>query len=64
MYCNMIRGGMMWAMGLIWLLAIILLVLSIATLVKYHFIGRKQRSNTPVPRSVNDQPYQDASIYH
>ncbi len=54
MYGNMMSGGMMWAMGLIRLLAIILLVLSIAALVKYLFIVSKQRSNTPGPRSVND----------
>ena len=47
MYDNMMSGGMMWAMGLIWLLVIILLVLSIIALVKYLFIGSKQRRNQP-----------------
>jgi hypothetical protein len=28
-------GGMMWGMGLLWLLALIVLVLSAATLIKY-----------------------------
>ena len=30
-------GGMMWGMGLLWLLVIVLLVLGIAALVKYLF---------------------------
>ncbi|WP_256476222.1 hypothetical protein [Siccirubricoccus soli] len=30
-------GGMMWGMGLVWLLVIILLVLGIAALLKYLF---------------------------
>jgi len=35
-------GGMtMWGMGLVWLLVIVLLVLSIAALVKYLFGGKR-----------------------
>ncbi len=33
-------GGMMWAMGLVWLLVVVLLVLAIAALLKYLFAGR------------------------
>jgi hypothetical protein len=32
---DMMGGGMMWGMGLIWLLVVIVLVLAIAALVKY-----------------------------
>ena len=32
---DMMGGGMMWGMGLIWLLVLIVLVLGIAALVKY-----------------------------
>ena len=30
-------GGMMWGMGLVWLIVIVMLVLAIAALVKYLF---------------------------
>jgi hypothetical protein len=33
-------GGMMWGMGLLWILAIIVLVLLAAALVKYLFFGK------------------------
>jgi tellurite resistance protein TehA-like permease len=33
--------GMMWGMGLIWLLVVVVLILSAAALVKYLFSGRK-----------------------
>jgi hypothetical protein len=33
-------GGMMWGMGLVWLLLLVLLVLGIAALVKYLFSRR------------------------
>ena len=33
-------GGMMWGMGLVWLLVIILLVLGVAALLKYLFSRR------------------------
>jgi hypothetical protein len=33
--------GMMWGMGLVWLLVIVLLVLGIAALVKYLWGGRR-----------------------
>ena len=33
-------GEMMWGMGLLWLLAILVLVLAAAALVKYLFFGR------------------------
>lgn len=33
--------GMMWGMGLIWLLIVVVLILSAAALVKYLFSGRK-----------------------
>lgn len=32
-------GGMMWGMGLLWLIVIIVLVLAVAALVKYLFSG-------------------------
>jgi hypothetical protein len=34
-------GGMMWGMGLIWLLVVVLLVLAIAALAKYLFTSRR-----------------------
>jgi hypothetical protein len=34
---NMMDSGMIWGMGLVWLLVVILLVLAIAALVKYLF---------------------------
>jgi hypothetical protein len=37
---NMMGGGMMWAMGLVWLLVIVFLVLGIAAFVKYLFSER------------------------
>lgn len=33
--------GMMWGMGLIWLLVVVVLLLAAAALVKYLFSGRK-----------------------
>lgn len=35
-------GGMMWGMGFFWLLLLILVLLSIAALVKYLFGGKKE----------------------
>jgi hypothetical protein len=32
---DMMGGGMMWGMGLLWLLALVVLVLSAAALIKY-----------------------------
>ena len=41
---DMMGGGMMWGMGLFWLLAIIVLVLGAAALIKYLFFsGRGPR---------------------
>ena len=37
---NMTGGGMMWAMGLVWLLVILFLVLGIAALAKYLFFSK------------------------
>lgn len=37
---DMMGGGMMWGMGLLWLLVLIVLVLAAAALVKYLFGGR------------------------
>lgn len=34
-------GGMMWGMGLVWLLGVAVLVLAIAALIKYLRSGRK-----------------------
>jgi hypothetical protein len=34
-------GGMMWGMGLVWLLVVLLLVLGVAALVKYLFGGKR-----------------------
>ena len=36
---DMMDGGMMWGMGLIWLLVVIVLVLGAAALIKYLFFG-------------------------
>ncbi len=37
---NGMGGGMMWGMGLIWIVVIVVLVLAGAALVKYLFSGR------------------------
>jgi hypothetical protein len=37
---NMMNGGMMWAMGLVWLLIVAVLILSAAALIKYLLSGR------------------------
>ena len=34
-------GGMMWGMGLLWILLLVLLVLGIAALIKYLFGGSR-----------------------
>jgi hypothetical protein len=34
---DMTSGGMMWGMGLVWLIVIVLIVLGIAALIKYLF---------------------------
>jgi hypothetical protein len=39
---HMTSGGMMWGMGQIWVLALVLLVLGIAVLVKYLFFGERR----------------------
>jgi uncharacterized membrane protein len=39
---NGMMPGMMWAMGLIWLLVVVVLILSAAALVKYLRSGRKE----------------------
>jgi hypothetical protein len=38
---DMMGGGMMWGMGLLWLLLLVLVVLGIAALAKYIFGGRR-----------------------
>jgi hypothetical protein len=35
----MMNGGMMWGMGIVWLLVVVVLVLAIAALVKYVFFN-------------------------
>jgi hypothetical protein len=42
MHDMMMGGGMMWAMGLVWLLVILFLVLGIAALVKYLFFSKSR----------------------
>ena len=37
---QMMGGGMMWGMGLLWLLVVIVLVLGAAALVKYLFFSK------------------------
>jgi hypothetical protein len=37
---HMMGGGMMWGMGLLWVLAVIVLILAIAALMKYLFSGK------------------------
>ena len=39
--------GMMWGMGLLWLLLVVVLVLAAAALVKYLLSGRRNRSYGP-----------------
>jgi len=36
-------GGMMWGMGLFWLLGLTLVILSIAALIKYLFFSRPRK---------------------
>ena len=38
---DMMSGGMMWGMGLAWLLVVVVLILSAAALINYLFSGRK-----------------------
>ena len=38
---DIMGGGMMWGMGLVWLLLVIVLVLAAAALVKYLYGGRR-----------------------
>ena len=38
-------GGMMWGMGLLWLVLAVLAVLGIAALLKYLFSGRGRRDD-------------------
>ncbi len=40
---DMMHGGMMWGMGIVWLLAILVLLLTLAALVKYLFFSGYQR---------------------
>jgi hypothetical protein len=40
---DMMHGGMLWGMGIIWLLAILALLLGVAALVKYLFFSGGQR---------------------
>ncbi len=40
MHDMMMGSGMMWAMGLVWLLVILVLILGIAALVKYLFFNK------------------------
>ncbi len=39
---QMMGGGMMWGMGLLWLLVLVVLVLAIAALVKYLFFSKSR----------------------
>jgi hypothetical protein len=43
MHDMMMSSGMMWAMGLVWLIVILLLVLGVAALVKYLFFTKSGR---------------------
>ncbi|MAT64022.1 MAG: hypothetical protein CMN57_00060 [Gammaproteobacteria bacterium] len=38
-------GGMMWGMGLLWLLVFALVILAIAALIKFLFFSRRQDDN-------------------
>lgn len=38
---DMMNGEMMWGMGFAWLLLVVVLILSVAALVKYIFFGGK-----------------------
>lgn len=40
---QMMSGGMMWGMGLVWVLVVIVLILAAAALVKYLLSGRRDR---------------------
>lgn len=39
---GMTGGGMMWGMGLFWLLGLVVLVLAAAALIKYLFFGDRR----------------------
>lgn len=39
---GMMGGGMMWGMGLFWLLILVVLVLAIGALIKYLFLSGKR----------------------
>ena len=39
---GMMDGGMMWGMGLVWLLAVVVLALGAAALVKYVFFSSRK----------------------
>ncbi len=39
-------GGMMWGMGVFWLLILILLLLAIGALIKYLFFGGTRKTDT------------------
>jgi len=40
---DMMHGGMMWGMGILWLLVIVVLLLAAAALVKYLFFSGNRR---------------------
>lgn len=46
MHSEMMGGGMMWAMGFVWLPVAVLLILSIAALVKYLFLSKKTQEQS------------------
>lgn len=45
MHDMMMNGGMMWGMGIVWLLVVIALILATAALVKYLFFSRPRDNN-------------------
>ena len=40
---GMVGGGMMWGMGLFWLLIFVLLVFGLAALIKYLFVAHRRK---------------------
>jgi uncharacterized membrane protein len=40
---GMMGGGMMWGMGLFWILILVVLVLGAAALIRYLFFGDKRK---------------------
>jgi len=65
---HMMGGGMMWSMGLVWLLVVVVLLLGAAALVKYLFFSGRSWWRRPIrvaahlPRSPAQRPAEGATL--